>query len=958
MIDIIYVSLLYMCIMWLYIGEVTKCQHIIDGRFYAIKKIIIKHKTTNQLDKVLREITTLSRMQHNNILRYYSAWFESGKNMNTQSMIDLIHSLNVRNNNTINNNVHISNNNIHISNNNNNDKTSIADDTKEDEQSSDNININHTQPNNWYLPGDINNTFNKYQTSTNNAVNYESTTFDNNSDSWNNDNRALKTMRNNNTNNSNSAYDSDDDQRICDYRPDKIELMLYISTEYCNETLRDFLDYQKKIDSKTLWDIFRQILYGLKFIHKHGIIHRDLKPTNIFLNANGNVKIGDFGLATFDLSKKYNRTECHCGNNACDNNNNYNNNTVGVGTFLYASPEVCDTDVNTANNYDYKVDMYSLGIICFELWYPFTTQMERQKVIHSLKESLQFPEGFVDSHPRQSQIIKELLTKNPKKRPSAAKLLKSELIPPKMENEYLTDIKKTLLNGDNIIRNEILNIIFDNNNSKLQSLPALSLLPPNSLFPIKNSINKTQIDLPCISTKETIINGLKEIFLLHGGLPVETSILQPLLVDTNDVPQKYRLMNSKGKLISLRDNIRIPFINNIINENIVNCKTYCIGSVYNQLRNKNKDYYYPNQKLVSDFDIIETRNNIVSDCEVIFIKIQILKLIKKNFDNNGNYSIAVSHEKLIENILIKCGIKTKNNIEYVRNMLFEHFGNNIKAINNESKWEIMKNSIKKNKIFDINLKNIDTLKEFLLKHKKFDEQTLLSLNLLIKNNIIVNKLIQILSCLKQFNAFHEDIPFYFDFITKKDDHFDDLIFIGIYELNYIHYCISVAGRYNKLIQKFSNKKNKNISNNITGVGISVNVEKIIQIKMELKNSIQKTSIECIDPNCVRRNAVFICSNGNTLRILNTRLKLMSSLWNKNITAMHIDNINKNLQQQIHESIVNHAKYICIIDEKYFINDEPYIKFKNIANNQENVFKLNNIIQYFSVKTCKYGHIIH
>jgi len=68
-----------------------------------------------------------------------------------------------------------------------------------------------------------------------------------------------------------------------------------------NKDLFQFLEANRKlkirIKEDTLWDIFRQCLEGLLYIHNEGVIHRDIKPGNIFMDDEGNIQIGDFGLS-------------------------------------------------------------------------------------------------------------------------------------------------------------------------------------------------------------------------------------------------------------------------------------------------------------------------------------------------------------------------------------------------------------------------------------------------------------------------------------------------------------------------------------------------------------------------------------------------------------------------------------------------------------------------------------
>lgn len=86
-----------------------------------------------------------------------------------------------------------------------------------------------------------------------------------------------------------------------------------------------------------------QILRGLKYIHSANVLHRDLKPTNIFLNANCDLKIADFGLAR-TLSETDFMTEY-------------------VVTRWYRAPEL----LLNCSAYTAAIDIWSVGCIFMEL---------------------------------------------------------------------------------------------------------------------------------------------------------------------------------------------------------------------------------------------------------------------------------------------------------------------------------------------------------------------------------------------------------------------------------------------------------------------------------------------------------------------------------------------------------------------------------------------------------------
>ncbi|XP_070575189.1 eukaryotic translation initiation factor 2-alpha kinase 1-like isoform X2 [Ptychodera flava] len=233
-------------------------------------------------------------------------------------------------------------------------------------------------------------------------------------------------------------------------------IMLYIQMQLCSHTLRDWLVSRNtdwlpsqtdpfSVVSDTMNNtMFKEILEGVDYIHGQGLMHRDLKPRNIFLDSIGAddccVRIGDFGLAREDaidndtpltplatggLTASYHRDECH---------------TSGVGTSTYASPEQLQ-----GSFYDNKSDMYSLGIILFELFHPFGTEMERVKCLSNLREG-KIPNIIKQKWPKEYSVIQRLLSKESALRPSAKEVLDCEMY--KTKDEIISQLRNVVSEKD------------------------------------------------------------------------------------------------------------------------------------------------------------------------------------------------------------------------------------------------------------------------------------------------------------------------------------------------------------------------------------------------------------------------------------------------------------------------------------------------------------------------------
>ena len=242
--------------------------------------------------------------------------------------------------------------------------------------------------------------------------------------------------------------------------------ILYIQMQFCSQkTLADFLSNEKarkgpsgscigSVDIPYALSLFLQTCQGVKHVHSQGLIHRDLKPNNIFIDDTGAVKVGDFGLSRESSDSTEGEVDgeqlvptgaANLGLNA--------DITAGVGTRSYASPE----QMKGGSDYDSSTDIYSLGIILFELCYPMYTGMERMIVLSKLRNHI-FPDQWDNTvavdFPTLHSLLLSMISNNPGDRPSAQDVV--QRIQSILEGFTISSLDKRNSEGSILLRVEIM----------------------------------------------------------------------------------------------------------------------------------------------------------------------------------------------------------------------------------------------------------------------------------------------------------------------------------------------------------------------------------------------------------------------------------------------------------------------------------------------------------------------
>ena len=243
------------------------------------------------------------------------------------------------------------------------------------------------------------------------------------------------------------------------------------------------------------YEFFIQIINAVYYLHSNNIIHRDIKPENILIGDDNNLKLCDFGWAK-ELTLENRSTFC--------------------GTMEYMAPEIVGSE-----NYDYSVDIWSLGILLYELLFghsPFNADSNKNIIFNIKKHELNYDNENKKISNSCKDLIERLLNENPQKRLRIKDILEHPFIKKYSKKALLYTKKSSTIINEDKINNQLSKNLNDvnNNNIHINKRDELNNMKVNSRLKRSNTINingnnDSKFGLKYFSSKEMLFNDIKEI---------------------------------------------------------------------------------------------------------------------------------------------------------------------------------------------------------------------------------------------------------------------------------------------------------------------------------------------------------------------------------------------------------------------------------------------------------------
>jgi len=182
----------------------------------------------------------------------------------------------------------------------------------------------------------------------------------------------------------------------------------YIAMEYLDgRSLKELIVARGPAPVPVAIDYARQILTAIRFAHRHGIVHRDIKPHNVLVDAEGRLKVTDFGIARAGVSQMTEAGSI-------------------IGTAQYLSPEQAK-----GAPVDQTSDLYSVGVVLYELLtgvVPFSGDTPVEIAMKHLSSAPEPPSAKRAEIPRELDlVVLRALAKDPADRYQSAEEMDADL---------------------------------------------------------------------------------------------------------------------------------------------------------------------------------------------------------------------------------------------------------------------------------------------------------------------------------------------------------------------------------------------------------------------------------------------------------------------------------------------------------------------------------------------------
>lgn len=432
--------------------------------------------------------------------------------------------------------------------------------------------------------------------------------------------------------------------------------------------------------------------------------------------------------------------------------------------------------------------------------------------------------------------------------------------------------------------------------------------------------------------KNEIISTIKTVFEKHGAVAIDTPTYErkEILLGKYGDQQKlvFDLEDQKNTICSLRYDLTVPLARYMAMNNIYRIKRYHIGKVFR------RDEPSIKQGRLREF--YQCDIDITGECSHVMLQdAEIIKIMADVYNRFGfKFIIKLNHKQLLEINLIDSGV-TIDNIQTV--------ASSIDKLDKHS-WEYVANELKSKGLNDdtiINIANFVNIKY----QNPYDLINYLQSKQNIQIRLIGSELKILFDYLNCYNCLqHIKIDMG---LARGLDYYTGVIFEAICIDNELDVgSIGGGGRYDNLIGMYADRR-------IPAVGVGIGVERIFSIIKhieEKKARDRNINMKTIDIDYY----IVVMQNKHNVE-LNTSihmyaLKILGMLWDSDIKIDICQDITKPIKDQIIEAIKKNCKYVLIIGENEYTNNN--ISIKNVTTREQFIVNKDDIINHVKICTQK------